>query len=620
MKEISRFCEVGKKLRKLKEITFFHSLRYFDWQKTQKFDDRWFAAIKCERSPLMRLLIEENSKNNVLEDAERICAGEMKVFNLDTHLFKENLSWRTDYYTGFEWPLKPFNRIYDPNDSGVDMNVAFEVSRLQFVPTLIEAHLMTGEPKYLNRLCVALDSWIFGNPYGFGVNWWSCMEVGLRAVNMALSVIFLSGHIPEKKMAHYGKILWKHALYIHKYEILREPKVNKNNHHLGAMLGLLVSSLCFIGKEAEALRNIAIINLAKEIPRQFLPDGANFESATGYHQFSLEVVLVAILILRTHEKGEDLDDFVGRVLGEENYRRLCRGVDLVGDYMTCYGQSPHIGDSSDCRVLVYRDYFSRDPADHLFLINLPKHAFGYERVGSQMALLRVHPYSGYVLLKNDLYGLVGFAGPKGTEGRGGHGHNDKCGFVLQVRGRPVFVDSGTYIYNSDTQARFDMKRGRAHNIVMIDGKEQCEINPAVVFGMAGDMRTEVGLIDDGSEGRFQMGHNGYRRFNGLGWIFRDIDCNAHGILLEERLEGFGQHEVSMHFNLHPDVRIERFDNPVVLSTGTDRITITFSALFQIHFEDSYYSASYHSRTRNRRIEAVAKMALPNSWRTAIKIS
>ena len=380
----------------------------------------------------------------MIRDGDRICSRELRIFSLNPKTFRDGINWHKDYYSGYVWPLKPFSQIYDKNDSGIDLNVTFEMSRLQFIPTLIQAFECTKNDRYLNQLAEILDSWIESNPYCFGVNWWSCMEVGLRAVNMILAIGWLANRIEKQKLNQYMSVLWQHALYIHKYEVIRDPVRNKNNHFLASMLGLLAVSMCFSGNRAIFLRQFAVSALQKEIPRQFHDDGGNFESATAYHQFSLEVVLVFLLLLKVFQTESEQLEYIGKDLHE----RLVRALNLVNDYMCCFGQSPNIGDSSDCRVIVFRDYFDRKPADHSFLLYLAETTFRWKspKLGNSHA--RVYPKSGYASLQKRLYGLIAFAGPKGTNGSGGHGHNDKGSFVLQVRGIPILIDSGTYIYKA----------------------------------------------------------------------------------------------------------------------------------------------------------------------------
>ncbi len=611
--------EFRDKVVKTKDIAFFYFLRYLDVTPIPVPEKAFMSALHDDGSPVWDLLEKNSTEERIFEHADRICDGEIRVYDIDSGLFRSGLSWHKDYYTGFEWPLKPFNRIYDPNDSGFDLNVPFEISRLQFVPTLLKAYRASKDMKYLSRLSQLLDSWIEENPYGFGVNWWSAMEVGLRAVNLVLAVSFLAGKLPTEKLGRYFRVLWRHGLYIYTYDVLGDKVKNKNNHFLGSMLGMLAVSMCFEGRKPSYLVRYAIEAFKKEIPRQFHNDGGNFESATGYHQFSLEVVLTAILFIRVFFGDKASQEIVDRVLGYGVREKLWSALDLVRDYMACYGQSPHIGDSSDCRVLITKDYFNRRTSDHSFLFEMGKVAIGYEKPDQREGIARVYPESGYGCFRNDHYGIVAFAGPKGSEGRGGHGHNDKCSFVLQVRDCPILVDSGTYIYNPNIKARYAMKQGKAHNIVMIDGMEQAEIDPELVFGIRGKIQSKIEMQKEDCKPRFRMGHDGYGRFLYLGWVLRDISCYDGRIVLKDTIDGSGEHEVTMCFRIHPDVIIKKINTSVVLSTGKGLITLIFPESFFVRLEDSYYSNAYHSMTKNNRIIAKSKLKLPVSWMTEVHI-
>jgi len=618
--EISEgLSDLKAKLHKSKEIARIYLKRYFDWDVTPEPDKEFLANLQSDGSIMKRFLLENAKGEEVVEDADRICSGQLRVFGINSNTFKDGIRWHRDYYTGYEWPLKPFNRIYDPNDSGVDLNVPFEISRLQFVPTLIQAYEITKESKYVLRLMELIDSWIEKNPLYFGVNWWSCMDVGLRAVNLVLATGFLLGKTSNQKIERYLKTLWKHALYIYEYEVMKSRIKSKNNHFLGAMLGMLSVSLCFKGERAKSLRESAVSALKKEIQRQFLDDGGNFESATAYHQFSIEVVLVAILLLRTYKKNNVLADFVDEIFGSGIRSRLIWGLNLVRDYMACYGESPHFGDSSDCRVFIFRNYFSRKASNHGFLLSLGRYSLNYDFPTNDDRVVKLYPKSGYACFKNQRYGIVAFAGPKGTNGSGGHGHNDKCSFVMQVNGHQLFVDSGTYIYNPKIKERFELKKGCAHNIIAIDNKEQCEISPNIVFGLMGEINPQVRMVEEKDGVNIQMQQDGYKRFKDLGLIIRQITCQEDRVLIEEKLEGSGCHEVSVFFNLHPSVSVNRFDKSIDFVTGAVRTRLKLPESFVIEQEQSFYSNSYHEKVKSNRVVATARLTLPASWKAEIRL-
>ncbi|UCE07599.1 MAG: alginate lyase family protein, partial [bacterium] len=541
----SRLLDFNNKIHKAAEIGLIYLSKYMDWMRVPEPNISFLTKIQSNKGLIRRLLLENINKNKTIEDADRICSGELRVFSIEPKMFKNEINWHKDYYTDHEWPIKPFNRIYDPNDSGIDLNVPFNLSRLQFIPTLIQAFEITSDSKYIIRLTELIDSWIDKNPYCFGVNWWSSTEVGLRAVNLVLAVAFLSKNMSNQKLRSYLRILWKHALYIYKYDVTLDRVQNKNNHYLASMLGLLAVSFSFKGNQTKKFQACALNALKREIPRQFMEDGGNFESATGYHQLSLEVVLVGLLLLRVHYNNDVSNDFINTFFKKGIQERLVNALNFVWDYMSCYGESPHIGDSSDCRVIVFKDYFDREASDHNFLVKLGELAINYKTPSNTNNMVKIYPKSGYACFKNHLYSIIAFSGPKGTNGTGGHGHNDKCSFVMTVSGYPIFIDCGTYIYNPKIRERYELKSGKSHNTVMIDGEEQCEITPNRVFGLQSEIISRIGMAEEGNVVRFEMQHDGYRRVKEIGLVSREIICEERSLEINDTVHGSGTHNISI---------------------------------------------------------------------------
>src|SRR5207245_2331889 len=76
------------------------------------------------------------------------------------------------------------------------------------------------------------------------------------------------------------------------------------NHLVADWLGLLAIGLAVDGAvEAPAWRRAAARGLAREAGRQVEPDGAAFEASTGYHRFTLELLLAADRLGRAARLG-----------------------------------------------------------------------------------------------------------------------------------------------------------------------------------------------------------------------------------------------------------------------------------------------------------------------------
>jgi hypothetical protein len=96
--------------------------------------------------------------------------------------------------------------------------------------------------------------------------------------------------------------------------------------------------------------------------------------------------------------------------------------------------------------------------------------------------------SGYYLLQHgdlnspERISVVFDCGPLGMGSLAGHGHADALSFTLRAFGRDVLVDPGTYDYFSYPQWREYFRGTRAHNTIVVDGRNQSEMLGLFLWG------------------------------------------------------------------------------------------------------------------------------------------
>ena len=139
----------------------------------------------------------------------------------------------------------------------------------------------------------------------------------------------------------------------------------------------------------------------------------------------------------------------------------------------------------------------------------------YQRLQSSVtpAISKYFPDGGYYVMQNGQAHLFVDAGDIGMHGRGGHGHNDTLSFELWVHGQPLVVDSGTYCYSSDVQARQEFRGTSAHNTVVVDGREIAEFDS--LWSVKED-RSDPRLLEWTStpdRDILEVEHFGYRRLS-----------------------------------------------------------------------------------------------------------
>jgi len=103
--------------------------------------------------------------------------------------------------------------------------------------------------------------------------------------------------------------------------------------------------------------------------------------------------------------------------------------------------------------------------------------------------LKCYPYFGIYIFKCDNFYLSVMAGGIGQNGNGGHSHNDKLSFELNIGGKDIYIDPGTYLYTPLPEKRNKFRSVKAHNIPIIDGEEQCSFTG--YFSMKNEIQCEV---------------------------------------------------------------------------------------------------------------------------------
>ncbi len=114
--------------------------------------------------------------------------------------------------------------------------------------------------------------------------------------------------------------------------------------------------------------------------------------------------------------------------------------------------------------------------------------------------LRPYPQSGIYIFKSERIHLTVTATPAGQGGLGGHSHNDKLSFELNIDGDDIIVDPGTYLYTPLPEIRNHFRSVSVHNTAIVEGQEQNRWykGPAGLFFLKGDCRTAVLELTDSS--------------------------------------------------------------------------------------------------------------------------
>lgn len=453
--------------------------------------------------------------------------------DFDEESFGREIQWRRDPLSNYVWPLDYHRDIKLMRTDGSDIRVLWELNRLGHFLPLACAYASTHDERYSAEFITQLKSWNEQNPYGRGPNWTCAMEVALRAMNL-LAAFEVFRQSPQMPVKFFLQLLQQHGNYIRRN--LEFSYLATSNHYLSDVVGLLWLGLLLPElRDASSWRDFGLGQMLREMDKQVLADGADFEASTGYHRFVTELFLYSFLLCRANNV----------VIEERYWSKLHQMLFYIRAYLRPDGFAPLIGDTDGGQVL---PFVRRRADDHAYLLDILK-------LETQPVASQAFPDAAtYIMRDGDLY-LCFNASGVGINGRGSHGHNDVLSIEVSAGGRAIIVDPGTYVYSADLLKRHAFRSTAYHSTVQIDGLEQNTIRvdtPFVIGNEAKPRVLEWKTSDDFD--KVVAEHYGYPVIHRRTVTF---DKRARLWVIDDEFFGDGEHVYEARFHFAPglDVRV-----------------------------------------------------------------
>ena len=449
----------------------------------------------------------------------------------------EVLHWTRDPRSGYEWPLDYHRDIQLMRSDGSDIRIVWERNRL--------GHLLriNGTTDFLNQL----RSWHAQNPYARGPNWTCAMEVALRAMNIvvAFDQHRTSPEVDVEALKFILHLLQQHGRYIRNN--LEFSYIATSNHYLSDVTGLLWLGLTLPElSEASEWQTLGLTELLREMDKQVLNNGADYESSTGYHRFVTELFLYSFILCRAHDIAID----------QRYWTKLHRMLQFIRGYVRPDGLAPLIGDTDGGQVLPIEPHHADD---HAYLLDIGAQVFNDPDLNARDASSRAFPDAGLYIMRNDDCYLCFNASEAGLNGRGSHGHNDALSIEVCARGRAFIVDPGTYVYSGDLQMRHAFRSTAYHSTVKIDGEEQNTTNVDMPFVIGNEAQPRVLEWQTTTDcDRIVAEHYGYRRLPVSVTHRRTVTFNKRECswLIEDEFFGAGEHEFETYFHFAAGLQLQ----------------------------------------------------------------
>jgi heparinase II/III-like protein len=554
---------------------------------------RFFAGFENEN-----IWSSETGRTSAIDVASMVAAAEAvakhrwPLLGFGEKDFDHPINWHRDPLSGRIWPLDYHADISLWHRDGSDIRVLWELNRLGHLVTLGRAYVLTranraaeknGEARSFDQeFFLQLESWQQQNPLGRGANWACAMEVALRAINLlaAFALFKNSPALTKERLLLWLKIFDQHGAHIRRN--LEFSHVTTSNHYLSDVAGLLWLGIMLPELQSAAeWRDWALAELLREMDKQVLADGADYEGATGYHRFVLELFFYSFLLCRANQIS----------IPEKYWLKLhamlayLRGIlrpdgtlPLVGDYDDGAVFAAPTGTTSELNLLAIGAAAFKDPQFKLTRDRAPAELLwilgeeglqDYEALDSAIEETpsQAFPDAGiYVLRQGDL-ALLFSTGNQQKGSPTSHRHNDVLSVEVSAHGRTFIVDPGTYVYTADLHERQLFRSTAYHSTIQIDNEEQQTIHADEPFKNGAEAKVRVlEWTSTKQQDRVIAEHTGYERLRepvthrraitfdkGNGWWF-----------IEDELGGRGDHAIAARFHFDAELEVGLFDEQSVL--------------------------------------------------------
>ena len=453
----------------------------------------------------------------------------------------------------------------------------WELSRLQHLTLLAAAWFVTGDDAYPAVVADQLQSWWRENPFLYGVNWTSGIEIGIRLVSFVWIRRLLDGWVGAPALFEYNdealtQIFW-HQKYL---AALQSRGSSANNHVIAEAAGQLIGSCAFPWfAQSDQWRANSAALLERELRQNTFPSGINREQASDYQGFVAELGMLAAVEA----------DMSGHPLTDDTWQLLSRTVDASAALLDQSRRAPRQGDSDEGRALLVDPpatnrwtsllaagaslFGSADwwPSYNVTLLSTVlssvtgRSPIAVGRAGQRPAhfadagvtLLRTRTAHGdEIWCRCD-------GGPHGYLSLAAHAHADALSIEVRYGGVDILADPGTYCYHGEPEWRRYFRSTLAHNTIELAAQDQSQSGgPFLWLRHAATDAVTVELGDDLAVQTWSAEHDGYEALDPPARHRRSVqlDRQRGRIDLVDCVDTVGSHPVRVAFHLGPAVAAE----------------------------------------------------------------
>lgn len=384
------------------------------------------------------------------------------------HVFFVHNGYQPSYFYGDDinwqyWPVK-------------DNELRWQLHRTKWWVPMGKVYRVTGDEKYAKEWAYQYRDWIVKNPLTQfdGIKdsnledadnvyfAWRPLEVCDRLEHQIeqFELFLPSEHFTPDFLLTFLDNYHRHATFANTHYSA------KGNHLLFEAQRVIFAGAFFPEfREAAAWRKAGVDILNREIVKQVLPDGVQFELDPGYHKASINIFGKALQMMDANGyRGEFPQSYLDAV------RKMVEFTYNISspDYLQPLFSDNHLT-TKNVMQRSYKEWLKLFPDDSALRYFATDGAEGTLPEYTSRAFTD----GGFYVMRNgwtpDATVLVLKAGPKGEW----HNQFDNGTFSLWHNGRDFFPDSGSYIYGGDSTViaqRNWFRQTAVHNTLTLDNR------------------------------------------------------------------------------------------------------------------------------------------------------
>ncbi len=556
----------------------------------------WFAEPDQLSDAERQRLVATEIAQGILQRADYLPNDCFPLFSLPAKQFDDPDRWQRDFVHEVASPSGCYAHVdYLDFDIVGDSKVVWEPNRFGWVYWLLSADCLEPKESYASCFLSWTRDWFERNPYPFGINYCSALEIALRNYAWLWALHYFRDALAgdESLLDRLVQGIWLGCRHLQR---TLSHYFAPNTHLIGEAFALYVCGLVLPEfREANNWRRLGLQILGEQARVQIHRDGTHRELSTCYHLYATDFYLHAALLSQqiTGSVPAELFDATERLVHRlaefvTSDGRLPQLNDCDGGRLTWFALDPLDArptlqaaesilaglEEGDWRRAPWGDHRwlriddvarrSRQPADRA---NPPIAKSQVERIGKiesrastvSRSVSADDFDSGIVTYRNAAGDYVLFrSGPFGYLDCG-HSHDGQGEVIVHLGGHPILVDGGTGAYTQSLSIRNTFRTARACNVPLVNGN-----GPSTPDGWFTWRSTTHGRLVEVAKQAEQMfycrgQHNGYSAPCGFSVsIDRQVTLLDEGVcVIVDHWESEKPIEVTIPWTMAPDLNHTR---------------------------------------------------------------